>query len=418
VLAAISTVVAREEVGARTVSAMAAYAVGAGVPMLAIALGGQRISAPLRARMPVLRPVLGGVVALTALAIALGADTRFQTWVPGYVEAAQEAVEGSGSAERELARLRGDDAGPAAPAGELADFGPAPELARIAGWLNTRAGRPLSLAALRGRVVVVDFWTYSCVNCLRTLPYLKAWDEAYRGDGLTILGVHTPEFAFERVPDNVRGAVKRLGIRYPVALDNDYATWDAFANRYWPAKYFVDRSGHVRFAHFGEGEYERSEEVIRLLLAESGEAPGGRASVGAADEPSRVPITPESYLGHERLDRYVGPPIVPDRAAGYSFPRAPIPSSHLAYAGRWRVERERIVAGTGARLRLAFRARDVHLVLGGRGAVEVRVDGRPLGTVRVREHRLYTLVRGSRVRDALLELDFAPGIEAYAFTFG
>jgi cytochrome c biogenesis protein CcdA/thiol-disulfide isomerase/thioredoxin len=416
VLGAISTVVAREDIGARSVAATLAYALGAGVPMLAIAFGGQRVAAPLRARLPVVRPVLGGVVLVTAAAIALGADSRLQTWIPGYVEAAQEAVERSDPARRELARLRGEgDAAPASREGELADFGPAPQLAGISGWLNSP---PLTLAGLRGRVVVVDFWTYSCVNCLRTLPYLKAWDEAYRPDGLTILGVHTPEFAFERVPSNIRSAVERLEIRYPVAFDNGFATWDAFKNQYWPAKYFIDRDGHVRFVHFGEGEYERSEEVIRLLLSETGEAPARTATVRGAEEPSGAPTTPESYLGYERLDRYVGSPVRPDRTTQYRFPEAAIPSSHLSYGGTWRVESERIVAGEGARLRLAYRARDVHLVLGGRGSVQVVVNGRPQRTVRIRDHRLYTLLRGDEVRDALLELRFTPGVEAYAFTFG
>jgi cytochrome c biogenesis protein CcdA/thiol-disulfide isomerase/thioredoxin len=413
VLAAVSVLAATQEVGLRVVLLTLAYALGAALPMLAIALGGRRIAAPLRARLPVLRPVLGGVVAVTALAIALGLDQGFQTAVPGYTEAFQERVERSGPAERELARLTGGEADERRE--RLADFGPAPDLAGIVGWVNSP---PLSLAALRGRVVVVDFWTYSCINCLRTLPYLKAWDEAYRDDGLTILGVHAPEFAFEREADNVRSAVERLGIRYPVALDNGFDTWNAYANRYWPAKYFIDRRGHVRFAHFGEGAYAESERVIRRLLAEGGGAPAEPAGVEREPLVHRGEITPESYLGWERMDRYAGSPLRPDEAAAYRFRAAPLPVHHLAYDGRWRVESERAVAGVGARLRLRFRARDVHLVLSGRGVVEVRVDGRPLRSVQVAGDRLYTLARFGEVREGLLELRFAPGVAAYAFTFG
>jgi thiol-disulfide isomerase/thioredoxin len=413
VLATISVLAATQDVGLRVVLLTVAYALGAALPMLAIILGGRRIAVPLRERLPVLRPVLGGVIALTALAIALGEDSRFQTAIPGYTEAFQERVERSAAAERELGRITGRSAEERRE--RLADFGPAPDLAGIAGWINSR---PLSLAALRGRVVVVDFWTYSCINCLRTLPYLKAWDEAYRDSGLTILGVHAPEFAFEREADNVRGAVQRLGIRYPVALDNGFDTWNAYANRYWPAKYFVDRRGHIRFAHFGEGAYEESERVIRRLLAEGGSRVAGRASVRGGETASRGELTPESYLGWERLDRYAGSPVRPGTPAQYGFPRTPLPLHHLAYDGRWRLEGERAVAGLGARLQLRYRARDIHLVLSGQGSVEVLVDGRPVRTVRVTGDRLYTLVRGAETREGVLELRFAPGVAAYAFTFG
>ena len=269
---------------------------------------------------------------------------------------------------------------------------------------------------------LADFWTYSCINCLRTLPYLKAWDAAYRADGLTIVGVHTPEFAFEREADNVRDAVRELGLRYPVALDPGYGTWNAWGNRYWPAKYFVDRRGRLRFAHFGEGEYGRSEQVIRELLAESGSPPARMASVRGADAPSGAQVTPETYLGWERLDRerqYVGSEIEPDRLARYRVPTSPLVPSQFAYEGPWRVESERIVAaGIGANLRLRFQARDVHLVLGGTGVVDVRLDGRRRRPVRVNGDRLYTLLRLAEPRDGLLELRFSPGVEAYAFTFG
>jgi cytochrome c biogenesis protein CcdA/thiol-disulfide isomerase/thioredoxin len=413
VLAAVSVLAANEEIGLDVVLLTVAYSLGAAIPMLAIALGGRRVSLQLRSRMRILRPVLGGVIAATALGIALGWDRPFQTAVPGYTEAFQERVEDSAFTRRELAELTG---GGGAEAGRLADFGPAPELDGIVGWINSE---PRTLASLRGRVVVVDFWTYSCINCLRTLPYLKAWDAAYRDDGLTILGVHSPEFAFERKAGNVRSAVRDLGIRYPVALDNEFDTWNAYANRYWPAKYFVDRRGRLRFAHFGEGAYDESERVIRRLLAEGADAGvDGRAAVSGADRASRGELTPESYLGWERLDRYAGSPVRPGISAAYSFPRTPLDLHELAFDGRWRLEGERAVAGLGARLRLRFRARDVHLVLSGHGVVRVLVDGRARGIVRVDGDRLYTLLRGTRTREGVLELRFAPGVAGYAFTFG
>ena len=418
VLAAVAVLAAGREVDGEVVLLTVAYALGAALPMLAIALFGRRAADALRPRIHWLRPALGAVVGLTALAIAFGLDKPFQTSVPGYTEALQKRIERSARADEELGRLTGRSGVLSDVAeGELDDFGPAPELAGVTGWLNTVGGKPLSLAALRGRVVVLDFWTYSCVNCLRTLPYLEAWDTAYRGDGLTIVGVHTPEFAFEREAANVRRAVRDLGVRYPVAQDNDYATWHAYANRYWPAKYFVDRRGHVRFVHFGEGEYERSEQVIRTLLAEDGKAPGRGAVVQGAVTASGPHLTPETYLGFLRLDRYVGSPVRPNAETDYRLP-ADLPTHTIAYGGTWRVERERAVAGPRARLRLAFHARDVHLVLGGRGAVEVLLDGRRRRTVGVDEDRLYTLLRLGRPQNGSLELRFTPGVEAYAFTFG
>jgi cytochrome c biogenesis protein CcdA/thiol-disulfide isomerase/thioredoxin len=423
VLAAVSVLAANREVGGEAIALTLAYALGAAVPLLAIAIGGQRVSAPLRARTAWLRPVLGGLVAVTALAIALDADRRFQTSVPGYLDAFQERIERGNAAERELGRLTGVRGATGESERRLADYGPAPEFREIGGWLNTAGERPLTLEELRGRVVLIDFWTYSCINCLRTLPYLKAWDDAYRADGLTIVGVHTPEFAFEREPGNVRDAVRALGLRYPIALDPDYGTWNAWGNRYWPAKYFVDRRGRLRFAHFGEGEYARSEQVIRELLAEDGAEPPARmASVRGADQASGAALTPETYLGYERLDRerqYAGSDLAPDRVARYRFQTSPLGPSQFAYEGPWRVEGERIVAsGIGANLRLRFQARDVHLVLGGRGVVEVRLDGRRRRSVRVRGDRLYTLLRLPEPRDGLLELRFSPDVEAYAFTFG
>jgi cytochrome c biogenesis protein CcdA/thiol-disulfide isomerase/thioredoxin len=409
VLAAITVLAASRDFGADTFALTFAYAAGAAVPMLAVALAGRRAVAPLRNRW--VRPALGVLVVAAALAIGFDVTRPLQTFLPGYTEAVQKRLERSGSAQRELTRLTGAGAHETS---KLDDFGPAPELAGLADWINSE---PVTLAGLRGKVVVVDFWTYSCINCLRTLPYLKAWDAAYRADGLVVLGVHSPEFSFERVPGNVRDAVGELGIRYPVALDNHFDTWHAFANQYWPAKYFIDRRGHIRFVHFGEGEYDRSEQVIRTLLAEGGEPPAMRADAPLSVEPQAA-ITPESYLGWYRLDHYAGSPIAEGRVGTYAFPQAPLGVSELAYDGLWRVEGERIVAVRASRLRLHFLARAVHLVLGGRGEVGVRLDGRRVRTVRVTEDRLYTLLRLPRVREGLLELRFTPGVQAYAFTFG
>ncbi len=254
--------------------------------------------------------------------------------------------------------------------------------------------------------MLVDFWTYSCINCLRTLPHLKAWDASYRAAGLTIVGVHSPEFAFERVPDNVRSAVDRLGIRYPVALDNDFATWRAYSNQYWPAKYLIDRDGRLRFHHFGEGAYEDTERRIRRLLGET----VTKRPTSVDDDVPLALRTPESYLGYERLARFANGKVAPDVEWEYTLPDGSLPQDVLGYAGRWKVEGERIVAGDDARVKLQFQARDVFLVLEGEGTVEVLVDGRPMRSVKVSGlPRLYTVARFSQFRRGLLELRFSPG---------
>jgi thiol-disulfide isomerase/thioredoxin len=261
--------------------------------------------------------------------------------------------------------------------------------------------------------VLIDFWTYSCINCLRTLPHLKAWDAAYRDKGLVIVGVHTPEFAFEHVSSNVRSAVRRLGIRYPVVQDNEFKTWDNYSNQYWPAEYLIDRSGHVRHTHFGEGEYSHTEALIRQLLAVN-----GRRAPQLPDMTPTEAMTPETYLGYARIGSYTGTRIVPDKPARYTF-AASLFSNAFSYDGTWRVGAEKITAFRDARLRLDFQAKDVYIVLGGKGTVQVLIDGKHTKTLRVDAERLYT-VRASKTlaSHALLELRFSPGVQAYSFTFG
>ena len=413
VLAAIATVAATNHVSFRAFTLTLAYALGAATPMLLVAYGGQAMTKRIRVEGPRLRFVAGLVIGAVALAIAFNADTRFQTALPGYAQALQKQVEETGTARRALAKVTGvkERAAPVAHNGAgLPYYGTAPPLDPDGQWFNSK---PLTLAALRGKVVLVDFWTYSCINCLRTLPHLEAWYRDYAKDGLVIVGVHTPEFAFEHVASNVGAAVKRLGIKYPVVQDNAYGTWNNYSNSYWPAEYLIDRSGRVRSYHFGEGDYGTSEQNIRALLGL-----GPAAHIASNALPSGA-ITPESYLGYERLDpaRYVGTPVTSNRLKTYAR-TASVPADSLAYSGAWTVEGERIVAGKDAGLTLHFRARDVYLVLGGHGTVSTSVDGRAPGRVAVDAYRLYTLKTGRKISDGLLALRFTPGVQAYAFTFG
>jgi len=358
--------------------------------------------------------------------MALGADTRFQaaiaTHLPGAIVDPARPIEDSPAVRSRLAELRGRPSG-------LPRYGVAPDFTGTQRWFNTPGGRALSLRELRGRVVLVDFWTYTCINCLRTLPYLTAWDRRYRDAGLTIVGVHSPEFSFERDAGNVQDAIARAGIRYPVAQDSDLATWNAWGNRYWPAKFLIDATGLVRRAHVGEGEYLETERAIRALLAERGDgALGANARVRGAVTPAPR-TTPETYLGARRAEGFAGdPPRAGTRA--YRAPRSLGPST-FALAGTWRVSDESATAVRDARLVAVVQAKDVYLVLSGgagrAGRVHVAIDGRPPGAsgadvrggaITVRRQRLYHVAHFDAPGRHRLDLRFAPGVSGFAFTFG
>jgi cytochrome c biogenesis protein CcdA/thiol-disulfide isomerase/thioredoxin len=396
------------ELGAKTISITIAYALGAAVPMLAIAYGGRAAASSLRsfrAHAQSVRIALGVVVAASAFLIVFHVDRTLQTKIGDYTTTLQRHTESTCAARKRLGyRCNRETL-------QLADFGAAPDFQGISNWFNSK---PLSLNRLRGKVVLVDFWTYSCINCLRTLPHLKAWWAAYRQAGLEVVGVHTPEFGFEAVPANVRDAVKQLGVTWPVALDPSYATWKAYRNEFWPAEYLIDKNGRIRNEHFGEGEYPRTERLIRQLLGEP-----GPAQAQLADLTPTALITPETYLGFARTDeRYVGLRLVPNLPRNYRLP-VRLGQNDWAYGGSWRVGDEYAVALRNGQLALHFHAQDVYLVMGGQGRVRVSVDGHPLDTIRVSGiSRLYRVLGAPQVLDAQLSLSFSPGISVYSFTFG
>ena len=411
VLATISVVAAKNEVGVRAILLTLAYALGAAVPMLAIAFGGREAAASLRRHASSVRLVSGALIAAVALGLVFHLDDHLAQLTPGYTSFFQSKVENNSTAKHELAKIRGGGTALAAAQGTsgLPDYGVAPSLHADGAWINSP---PLTLSQLRGKVVLIDFWTYSCINCLRTLPHLKAWYAAYHPKGLVIIGVHTPEFAFEHVTSNVRAAVKRLGITYPVMQDNDYKTWDNYDNAYWPAEYLIDRNGHVRHTHFGEGEYSTTDNLIRRLLGDSG--------TNARQVPDLTPTelaTPETYLGSARIQNYVGSQLRPGRMVVYQ-PVLALRQDELTYGGSWNIGSQGIVAGPGAFLLLDYHAKDVYVVLGGKGTVTALVDGKRQKTIHVNAYRLYTVRSSQQVQDATLELRFSPGVKGYSFTFG
>jgi cytochrome c biogenesis protein CcdA/thiol-disulfide isomerase/thioredoxin len=451
ILAGVITVTASQSFNVGRLAVALAYGLGSALVLYLLMLGGRRLVAPLARRGAALQVATGAIMVVVGLAMAAEYDLRFQREVtaelPSFLVNPAEGIENTSSAQAALADIRGISAhgigaevergtapaaakAPAKGESGLPVLGEAPEFADTERWFNTPGGRPLTLQGLRGRVVLVDFWTYTCINCIRTLPYLNAWYRRYHRDGLTIVGVHTPEFPFEREAGNVEAAIAREGIRYPVVQDNEYGTWSAYGNQFWPAEYFVDANGNVRYAHFGEGEYGKKEEVIRELLAEAGDRVGKHRSGAHGIAPSEGVTTPETYLGPFRAERFTNAELSPG-LHDFSAP-AQVPANEFAFRGRWRIQLKSATAAGGSRLDFNFDARRVYLVMGSPGhdrSVRVKLDGRPIaaadagsdvhgGVVTVGAQRLYNLVDLPRVEDHVLELEPEKGVTGYAFTFG
>ena len=427
VLAAIDTVGADHRFGWSAVILTLAFAVGVAVPLSIFAVLGQRLAERMhlvRSRAALARKIIGAVLVLTALVIGLNLTDGLQQALPGYTNSLQTHIEGNASAKQALDGVTGEKSGgvlasctDASPV--LQECGAAPEIVGISQWLNTPGDRPLSIARLRGRVVLVDFWTYSCINCQRSLPHVEAWNRAYAKDGLTVIGVHTPEFAFEHVTSNVRAAAGQLGVHYPIALDNNYSTWNAFQNNYWPAEYLIDATGQIRHVDYGEGQYSQTETFIRHLLTAANPAVVLPARTDVVDATPTEATTPETYLGYQHgVADLVGESVQEDQMTRYPSP-ASLPQNGYGYGGSWRVGGESSTAGPGATLSLNFEAKDVYLVLGGAGTVGVSVNGKPGPSVTVAgEPKLYRLVSSSAPEQGLLTLSVSPGVQAYDFTFG
>ncbi len=422
VLAALTVVGATHRVGTTAVFLTAAFAVGTAIPLLAVAVaGGQlttRLSA-LRRNAPVVRQVGGAVLIVMALVIATNVLSGLQRDVPGYSTALQDSAKVrqelngvTGVAHTSLTKC-------SSTATTLVNCGPAPNFAGITTWLNTPGGKPLSLSGLRGKVVLVDFWTYSCINCQRTLPHVEAWYAKYAKDGLVVVGVHTPEFAFEHVVSNVRTQSAALGVRYPIAVDNNYSTWNAYDNEYWPADYLVDASGDVRHISFGEGGYGTTEQLIRQLLVA---ANPHVALPPPSDVPNLTPtgeLSPETYVGYQDLQYLVSDNgVVKDAPATYHLPRS-LPLGGMGWSGTWTDHAQEATAGPSAQIELNFLAADVYLVIGGHGTVAVSLGGHHIKTIEVSGiPRLYPVYQAGTTVTGKLLLTASAGIQAYDFTFG
>jgi cytochrome c biogenesis protein CcdA/thiol-disulfide isomerase/thioredoxin len=474
VLTAISVAAAHHHAGVSSLLVTLFYALGVTIPLLVLAVVAQRATtswSSLRSHLPTVRKVAGVVLGVATLAIAFNWLGALQRDVPGYTSALEDHIESTGSACTQLQHLSGEHQNQFAAANahlegkkatcaatdvgdsqsghltagattttttttpsssltspnkapvfmasktNLPNLGRAPNFTGITAWFNTPGNKPLTLSQLRGKVVLIDFWTYSCINCQRALPHVEGWYNDYKKDGLVVVGVSSPEFAFEHVVSNVVSAAGSLGIGYPVAVDDNLATWDAYNNEYWPAEYLIDPTGIVRAYDFGEGGYSSMENNIRMLLSANGVTDLPQRT----DVPNTTPtndLTPESYVGDERLDNAVGTAVVPNKAIVY-HPPSTIPANSLAFGGTWTEHSEEATAGSSATLGLQFTADDVYLVMSGDGTVGVSYNGKYLKTVTVSGiPKLYTLYSGSVLQNGTLTLTMSPGLQAYDFTFG
>lgn len=441
ILGLILTGAAIEGASAHTAFLLVAFAAGAGCSLAVALLAGNKVFALMKRSLGAeewIRRGLGVAVLVGVVAIASGWDTGILRRV--------SLASTAGLEQRLVNRFRpvayARDSAAAEPAGQiqLDNEGPFPGVDGAVAWLNSA---PLTRESLKGKVVLIDFWTYSCINCLRAIPYVEAWSEKYKNDGLVVIGVHTPEFAFEKDQANVSKAVQDLKITYPVAIDSNYAIWKAFHNEYWPAHYFIDAQGTVRYHHFGEGEYDKSEQVIQQLLKEKNANlnVGGLVQVSATGALAAADVddirSPETYIGYGRQENYVSPEKIKQDAPGVYTAPGRLDVNNWGLVGKWDVgsERAMLLAAPG-KIIFRFHARDLHLVLGpGKDGRPIRfrvfldgsaplddhgVDVDSQGNGTVKEYRLYQLIRQKgKVEDRTFQIEFLdPDVQAFAFTFG
>ncbi len=434
ILAAITVLGATHHISFYSVLLSFFFGAGAALPLFSIALTGDRLierNRKLSQRARRLRPIAGVLLVLMAFGIIFNTFNGLQKLVPGYTNVLQQHVEGNKftvNAIRSLSHESNNDGSLTAcetvaatqPVETLQKCGVAPQFTGIVKWLNTPDDKPLTLSALRGRVVLVDFWTYSCINCQRSLPHVEAWYARYHKFGLEVVGVQAPEFAFEHVISNVKSAAKNLGVEYPIAVDNNLKTWSAYENEYWPAEYLIDAQGVIRHVDYGEGNYSATENLIRDLLSAANPSQKLPPPTNVANLTPMEETSPESYLGYnyESESYLVGSQLSPDQVATYHSP-ANVPVGQFAMSGQWISKAQEITAVNDAVININFQANDVYLVMSGSGTISETLNGQPYKTVTVSGYpRLYTLFKNKADVQGLLSLKFTKGLEAYDFTFG
>lgn len=440
ILATIATLGATQKLSLSLVLVTLFYIVGIGIPLFLFATLGRILftkSRLLSAYTGRIQQLFGVVMIATAMLIITNYDKVLEAnllnYFPSYTQFIN-TLEGNSAVKQQLDSLKQQKPRQNNPEeSNLFNVNyKAPDFVGIDKWLNTP--KPLSIKDLRGRVVLVDFWTYTCINCIRTLPYVTSWYDKYKDDGFVVVGVHTPEFAFEKDTQNVLNAITQYGIHYPVAQDNDYATWNNYSNQYWPAEYLIDAQGIVRRTHFGEGEYDVTEKAIQMLLKEAGKSVADSTTTMPDQTPTGA-ISPETYVGSKRMQFYFPTGSLHNGTQNFVIENNP-PTNSYSLGGNWTISDEEAIAGNGAVITYHFQADKVYIILrpaldGKSGTIKVSVDGKVIdssvagadvknGILTVDSDRLYNVVdlRGKR-GDHVLKLEFqTPGLKAYTFTFG
>jgi cytochrome c biogenesis protein CcdA/thiol-disulfide isomerase/thioredoxin len=431
VLAAITVLGATHRVSVESLAVSFFFATGAAIPLLTLSLAGNAVVTRRRIMTGTRRGRRVAGVLLIVMAIALGANllAPLQRWLPSYTSSLQQKIEGGAGTQQQLGALthgsvsnghlascESDAAVGYIPG--LTRCGVAPALTGINAWLNTPHNKALTLQSLRGKVVLVDFWTYSCINCQRTLPHVESWYKTYKKDGFVVIGVHSPEFDFEHSVSNVAAAAATLGVHYPIAVDNNLDTWNAYTNNYWPAEYLIDVSGVIRHVAYAEGNYSDTEGLIRQLLHEANPRVHLPKVHGLPDLTPVSSLSPETYLGTDRSQYYAGGRPIGD-VYQYQYQAASTPSGQYDLSGTWFTNRQAIKSVSQAQLRINVQAQDVYLVLAGNGNITVQCSNAPSYVLHVHGvPTLYRLEHFATNTNAVITLSVDPGISAYDFTFG
>jgi cytochrome c biogenesis protein CcdA/thiol-disulfide isomerase/thioredoxin len=425
VLAAIVVAGATAKIGLPVVVLTVAFAVGTAVPLLFFALAGQRVANRVNAfrrRQRQVRVAAGIVTLLLAVALVFNLPAALQRAIPDYTGSLQNKLGDQQQLQQQLGGIVTDQNKELSNcmngSAQLQNCGPAPDLKGITAWLNTPAALPIDLHALRGKVVLIDFWAYSCINCQRAIPHVEGWYKAYRDDGFEVIGVHTPEYAFEKVTSNVKQGAADIGITYPVAQDNSYSTWTNYRNQYWPAEYLIDANGVVRHVKFGEGDYNVTEKLIRELITS---ARPGVVLPPAVDAPDTTPqsgLTPETYFGVGKMVNYAGTGVYDKGQTNFAFPAA-LPDDTFALQGPWALDYQGATADSDAStIKLNYHAKNVYIVVGGTGNLTVTRDGTTTTVPVSGPPTSHQIVAGNDVARGLLDVRLAKGLQAFSVTYG